>query len=57
MAPSEWGGLLLTLLQASFAILLCFPLGVLLALVAGTVVPASVTAAAAGQGCGQRRRS
>jgi general L-amino acid transport system permease protein len=30
--PSEWGGLLLTLLQASFAILLCFPLGVLLAL-------------------------
>jgi general L-amino acid transport system permease protein len=30
--PSEWGGLLLTLLTASFAILLCFPLGVLLAL-------------------------
>ena len=30
--PSEWGGLLLTLLEASFAILLCFPLGVLLAL-------------------------
>ena len=30
--PSEWGGLLLTLLMASFAILLCFPLGVLLAL-------------------------
>jgi len=30
--PSEWGGLLLTLLSASFAILLCFPLGVLLAL-------------------------
>ena len=30
--PSAWGGLLLTLLQASFAILLCFPLGVLLAL-------------------------
>ncbi len=29
---SEWGGLLLTLLEASFAILLCFPLGVLLAL-------------------------
>jgi general L-amino acid transport system permease protein len=29
---SEWGGLLLTLLAASFAILLCFPLGVLLAL-------------------------
>jgi general L-amino acid transport system permease protein len=30
--PSEWGGLLLTLLAASFAILLCFPLGVALAL-------------------------
>jgi len=30
--PAEWGGLLLTLVQASFAILLCFPLGVLLAL-------------------------
>lgn len=30
--PSEWGGLLLTLVSASFAILLCFPLGVLLAL-------------------------
>lgn len=29
---SQWGGLLLTLLEASFAILLCFPLGVLLAL-------------------------
>ena len=29
---SEWGGLLLTLLEASFAILLCFPLGILLAL-------------------------
>ncbi len=29
---SEWGGLVLTLLEASFAILLCFPLGVLLAL-------------------------
>jgi general L-amino acid transport system permease protein len=29
---SEWGGLLLTLIEASFAILLCFPLGVLLAL-------------------------
>ena len=29
---SEWGGLLLTLLEATFAILLCFPLGVLLAL-------------------------
>jgi general L-amino acid transport system permease protein len=32
VAPSNWGGLLLTLLQASFAILLCFPLGILLAL-------------------------
>jgi len=32
VSPSEWGGLLLTLLQSSFAILLCFPLGVLLAL-------------------------
>jgi general L-amino acid transport system permease protein len=32
VSPSEWGGLLLTLLSASFAILLCFPLGVLLAL-------------------------
>lgn len=32
VVPSEWGGLLLTLLQASFAILLCFPLGILLAL-------------------------
>jgi general L-amino acid transport system permease protein len=30
--PAQWGGLLLTLLEASFAILLCFPLGVLLAL-------------------------
>jgi general L-amino acid transport system permease protein len=32
VAPSEWGGLLLTLLMASFAILLCCPLGLLLAL-------------------------
>ncbi|MFM7548467.1 MAG: ABC transporter permease subunit, partial [Cyanobacteriota bacterium] len=32
VAPSEWGGLLLTLLTSSFAILLCFPIGVLLAL-------------------------
>ncbi len=30
--PSEWGGLMLTLLASSFAILLCFPIGVLLAL-------------------------
>lgn len=29
---ARWGGLLLTLLEASFAILICFPLGVLLAL-------------------------
>ncbi len=32
VSPSEWGGLLLTLLASSFAILLCFPIGVLLAL-------------------------
>jgi general L-amino acid transport system permease protein len=32
VSPSQWGGLLLTLLTASFAILLCFPLGDLLAL-------------------------
>jgi general L-amino acid transport system permease protein len=32
VSSSEWGGLMLTLLQASFAILLCFPLGVMLAL-------------------------
>ncbi|MCX5951669.1 MAG: amino acid ABC transporter permease [Cyanobacteria bacterium] len=32
VSPSQWGGLLLTLLTSSFAILLCFPLGVLLAL-------------------------
>ncbi|HBH74026.1 MAG TPA: amino acid ABC transporter permease [Synechococcales bacterium UBA10510] len=32
VASAEWGGLMLTLLQASFAILLCFPLGVMLAL-------------------------
>jgi len=32
VSPSEWGGLLLTLVQSSFAILLCFPLGILLAL-------------------------
>ena len=30
--PSEWGGLLLTVLMASFAILASFPLGVLMAL-------------------------
>jgi general L-amino acid transport system permease protein len=32
VAAAEWGGLLLTLVEASFAILLCFPLGVMLAL-------------------------
>ena len=32
VAPSQWGGLLLTLVTSSFAILLCFPLGLLLAL-------------------------
>jgi general L-amino acid transport system permease protein len=30
--PSQWGGLLLTLIESSFAILLCFPLGIILAL-------------------------
>jgi general L-amino acid transport system permease protein len=30
--PSQWGGLLLTLIEASFAILVCFPLGIALAL-------------------------
>jgi general L-amino acid transport system permease protein len=39
VAPSEWGGLLLTLLMASFAILLCFPLGLLLALGRRTSLP------------------
>jgi len=37
--PSEWGGLLLTLLAASFAILLCFPLGILLALGRRSALP------------------
>ncbi|MEB3362570.1 MAG: amino acid ABC transporter permease [Synechococcaceae cyanobacterium] len=32
ITPTDWGGLLLTVLTASFAILLCFPIGVLLAL-------------------------
>ena len=32
VAPSQWGGLLLTLVASSFAILICFPLGLLLAL-------------------------
>ncbi|MBD2422096.1 amino acid ABC transporter permease [Cyanobium sp. FACHB-13342] len=39
VSPSEWGGLLLTLLEASFAILLCFPLGVLLALGRRSALP------------------
>ena len=39
VASSEWGGLLLTLIQASFAILLCFPLGVLLALGRRSTLP------------------
>jgi general L-amino acid transport system permease protein len=37
--PGEWGGLLLTLLSASFAMLLCFPLGVLLALGRRSALP------------------
>lgn len=37
--PGEWGGLLLTLVQASLAILLCFPLGVLLALGRRSTLP------------------
>jgi len=37
--PNEWGGLLLTLVQASLAILLCFPLGVLLALGRRSTLP------------------
>ncbi|MEB3199551.1 MAG: amino acid ABC transporter permease [Synechococcaceae cyanobacterium] len=32
VTPTDWGGLLLTLLLASFSIALCFPIGVLLAL-------------------------
>jgi general L-amino acid transport system permease protein len=32
VAPSQWGGLLLTLVASSFAILICFPLGLVLAL-------------------------
>ncbi|WP_094561327.1 amino acid ABC transporter permease [Synechococcus sp. 8F6] len=39
VAPSEWGGLLLTLLMSSFAILLCFPLGILLALGRRSALP------------------
>ena len=37
--PNRWGGLLLTLVEASFAILLCFPLGVLLALGRRSALP------------------
>ena len=37
--PAEWGGLMLTLVEASFAILLCFPLGVLLALGRRSALP------------------
>ncbi|MFM7313849.1 MAG: amino acid ABC transporter permease [Cyanobium sp.] len=37
--PAEWGGLLLTLVQASLSILLCFPLGVLLALGRRSTLP------------------
>ena len=32
VGPSQWGGLLLTLVTSSFAILICFPLGLVLAL-------------------------
>ena len=37
--PGEWGGLMLTLIQAIFAISLCFPLGVLLALGRRSTLP------------------
>jgi general L-amino acid transport system permease protein len=37
--PSEWGGLLLTLLMASFAILLSFPIGVVVALGRRSTLP------------------
>jgi len=37
--PAEWGGLLLTLIESSFAILLCFPLGILLALGRRSALP------------------
>ena len=36
---SQWGGLLLTLIEASFAILLCFPLGIALALGRRSTLP------------------
>jgi general L-amino acid transport system permease protein len=39
VSPSEWGGLLLTLVESSFAILLCFPLGILLALGRRSALP------------------
>jgi general L-amino acid transport system permease protein len=37
--PSQWGGLLLTLIEASFAILVCFPLGIALALGRRSALP------------------
>ena len=37
--PSEWGGLLLTLLMASFAILLSFPIGIVVALGRRSTLP------------------
>ena len=39
VSPYRWGGLLLTLIEACFAILLCFPLGVLLALGRRSTLP------------------
>lgn len=39
VSPSEWGGLMLTLLMASFAMLLSFPLGVALALARRSDLP------------------
>ncbi|MEB3276269.1 MAG: amino acid ABC transporter permease, partial [Cyanobacteriota bacterium] len=39
VTPSQWGGLLLTLLAASFAISLCFPLGIALALARRSALP------------------
>lgn len=39
VTPSDWGGLLLTLLMASFAMALSFPLGVLLALGRRSALP------------------
>lgn len=39
VAPGDWGGLLLTLLMASFAMALSFPLGILLALGRRSTLP------------------